>query len=845
MVTIPGTVITIIETINTTKTTTFTGDRTYATTIVTTEESVVPTGTFFTHVTANFTMVSSAFSTAFSTKTQPAVTRTLTVTEVQPPAASTITEATETTRFITQPGTVIPTFGPVTITYYETILPKDPATIEEPNTIGRPGVPTVITTVVGENTVTFINTPPPVVIAVPTVDVSTEILRQVETGVTTVGGGEVTNVVVFTPTPAVVVPQVTTVDGRLTTVDGVVAAVNPGQPVTLTIFTEVGGTPTQQVVVTTPAGPPFQPVVFTSTRIVGGTPSVVVVTPAPTNIVTTINGSPVTIATTPPPTTFTTIIGGTPTTEVITITPTGTAPITLTFVSTASGSLSTFTRTHEPTTLVTTISGKLTTITSTPSPSTGVSTISGSTMVLTSTLAPSRTGAPSPSGSVIASTKVFTWGPSDLFVGTFLPPLLGIGMVIFIRVIDLNVKLYQPFQSLARGQGATGAESLTMQYSGVMAWVTPAVTMLQGHPVPFISTLMVGCASFIVPLATEAIGLKLHGRCYTNTADTGCGPALGISPTPANALIGLITAVIIMLLLILYFSMRWPTGLHANPWNIAGIASLAGSAQVRVHQNTEKAIKEAVSQKQYALGYYENAAGREEYGIILTDESGLGLRERGAMDGEAFDGTTTARMGSKKLLPIMPLRLPWRTALILFQLTILIFIIYYHVYYRGGVNDGGKLWGFMNSNKFGMRFLCAAVGVIIAFCWQSFFLSKLFLVWVSRSTLTHDRRQRNDTVSTHGEADATCREVDPLFALNKPVFGHLRRRQAPPHLPVRRLSRCHPLRVSPCATVQHPLQPLADVHGSHCLCCHVGNLPGHFASGSDRLVLYPIPTHAG
>ncbi|KAK1757826.1 hypothetical protein QBC47DRAFT_442913 [Echria macrotheca] len=727
MVTVPGTTFTVTDTFSVVKTTLITSSSVFTTTSVSTSvASFVGTATSFFEISHHFTIVTSAVTTLGTTVAGGEVTLTFPTTEVQT-FTSTFTTTSESPRVITAPPTVIPTYGPVTVTYYQTVsTPQDQPTILQ-GPINQP-VLTTVTEVNGGSTVAVVNTPPPVVIALPTFEVSTQVLNPVETGVTFVGGNVVTSVVVITPSPGVPIPEVTSINGVLTTVQDFVVPVQPGQPVTYTAVNIVGGVPVTQVVVTTPTGAPFQPITYTTTRQVGGTPTVVTLTPPPTTFVTTIDGTPVTLVTTPPVTSFTTTVGGTPTAEIVVITPTGTAPITLTFVSTSGGSLSTYTRTLSPTTIVTTISGKLTTITSTPSLSTGVSTIPKSTRIYTSTLAPTGTGSGQATTlpSVISSKKVYNWGPVDVFVGTFLPPLIGIVLVIFIRVIDLNVKLYQPFQSLARGVGATGAESLTMQYTGVMAFITPMITMIQGHPVPFISTLMVGCASFIVPLATEAIGLKLHGTCYLNTADPLCGPALGISPTPANALVGLIAAVIVMLLLVLFFSLRWPTGLHANPWNIAGIASLARSAQVRIHQDSEQAMRKAVSQKQYGLGWFENEAGREEYGIILTDDSGQGLQEQqGGSDAEGFGGAgaAAARIGSKALLPLMPLRLPWRVSLIVLQLAVLVFIVYYHVYYHGKVDDGGKLWAFMNSNTFGVRFISAVVGVVIAFCWQSFFLS--------------------------------------------------------------------------------------------------------------------------
>jgi len=637
------------------------------------------------------------------------------------PSEEVITEVVTSTKVNTILPTVIPTYGEVTITYYSTQLPPPgPDTVIDE--AGRQKQPETI--VDNPETMTIVHSEPPVVIVTPIIKVETQVLDQkVETGVTLIEGVATTNIVVITPTPAVPVGRVTTEGGVVTTVQDLVAPLAVGQPVTYTVVTDVGGQPTTQVIVATPTGAPFQPITYTTTRLVGGTPTVVTLAPPPTTFVTTIDGTPVTRVTTPPVTSFTTTVGGTLTTEIVVTTPTGTEPITLTFVSTSGGTLSTFTRTQSPTTIVATISGKLTTFTSTPRPSTSLSTKSGSTRTLNATPTSVST-----LPTVVASTKVFGWGPKDLFVGTFLPPLFGIGLVILIRVIDLNAKLYQPFQSLAKDGGASGAESLAMQYAGIMAFITPVTTMLQGHPVPFITTIMVGCASFIVPLATEAIGLKLHGTCYSNTASKKCGPSLGISPTPANALIGLIAVIVILLLLVLFFSARWPTGVNANPWSIAGIASLAGNPQTRIQQGGPAAIKRAVSEKQYAMGYYQNSFGQEEYGIVLADESGRGLQDSGdsgeAFNGsEAFDGATSGRVGSTKLLPFMPLRFPWRIAFILFQLGVFIFIIYYYIYYNNKVNDGGKLWAFMTSNAFGVRFIFAVIGVIIAFGWQSFFLS--------------------------------------------------------------------------------------------------------------------------
>ncbi|KAK0630245.1 hypothetical protein B0T17DRAFT_506730 [Bombardia bombarda] len=601
------------------------------------------------------------------------------------------------------------------------------ATVNRISTIGGTPVtvvnqenPSTIETMIDGTLRTVVETPPPQTVI-------------------SIAGGTLTTIQAFSMPLIAALPVtytvLTDIGGALVTQLVVSTPVGPPyQPISYTVVDTIDGRPVTRVVVTTPVAASFQPVYYTVTSRVGGTATVITITPPVSSVVSIIDGKPVTIFTTPPVTSFTTTVGGTLTTETLVTLPTGTDPITLTFVSTSGDTLSTYTSTFAPTTFETTVSGSLATITSTPSPSTSFSTRSKSTRSFTSTSTDkasttSASSGPSDHPNVVASTRVYSWTKADIFLGTFLPPLIGVALVIPLRIIDLNAKLYQPFQSLARDGGAFGEETLTMQYTGLMTFITPVATLLQGNPVPFLTTLMVGCASFIVPLATEAIGLKLHGYCYLGTASDQCGPALGVSPAPAYTLIAVIVTVILLLLLVLFFVRRRATGLFANPWNIAGIASLAGNTQIHIRQNSERAMRAAVSQKQYGLGHFRNSMGREEYGILLMDESGQGLHDQidhGA-DSDSSDGLidvdgTVAKSPSHPL-PFLTLRRPWRIALVLFQLAILIFIIYYEVYYHGKVYDSGRLWRFMNSNAFGVRFVSAVIGVIIAFCWQSFFLS--------------------------------------------------------------------------------------------------------------------------
>ncbi|KAJ4297317.1 hypothetical protein N0V88_004235 [Collariella sp. IMI 366227] len=591
-ITMPASTIIITSEVSSVVTLPFSSDITF-TTIVTSSVTIVGPSTIYSSFTNNGTVGSTPVATA--TLTQGGVTTITSIGVTPTVGVSTLTAVGTVTSASTITGVVIPSVGEVTITYYSTSMPDGRKPI-----VTQPPGPVTITDVevIGETNVVVVHSKPPVVVVVPSDGVETRVVDQrISTGVVNIGGSVVTNIVVITPSAGA--------PGTVVTIGGTpVTVVNSPDPVTR--VTVVDGV--QRTIVQTP---PPQTVI----RNEGGVDSTILAGQVFTQtVVNNVGGTPVVVTTAngagfqPVSFTITTMVGGTPT--VITVTP-------------------------GPTTFVET------------SPSTSISTRARTTRTFTKTATPTKTSTstPDPQPTVVSSTRVFRWTEADIFIGTFLPPLLCVALVIPLRIIDLNAKLYQPFVNLAQPGGGSGTDTLLLQYTGLMGFLTPVITLLQGHPVPFLTTLMIGCASFMVPLATEAIGLKLHGQCYLNTASPTCGPALG-----------------------------------------------------------------------------------EGYGIVLMDEAGTGLRGRRGEDTESDvldEPAVVANWGSRfsQQLPFLTLRHPWRIVFMLFQLGVLIFIIYFHAYYRGGIRDNGRLWLFMNANTFGVRFVSAIVGVVIAFCWQSFFLS--------------------------------------------------------------------------------------------------------------------------
>ncbi|KAJ0299236.1 hypothetical protein Brms1b_013186 [Colletotrichum noveboracense] len=537
--------------------------------------------------------------------------------------------------------------------------------------------------------------------------------------------------ITYTSTSAFTVPPRTSdvtsviVSAVPSTVASVVTSTSPPQ-----VYVSVGTTEITKFI-TVPGGnrgnePQTQPPVFqVITSVYGGKVETFVDKGTPQTMVKS-DGGVYTVAFTPPPQTIVTHEGGQATQMVITVTPSPevafvAVPTTKDVITTIGGTLSTIISTPASTTFTTSISGTLRTITSTPSPTTRLSTIKPSTTLITSTTKPTPTDSPD---RVITEIEKFGFTNGDYFVGKFLPIILAVMIAVPLRIIDLNAKLYQPFHALAREGGSLGKSSMTLQFDGWKGFLTPFESLLQGHPVPFITTLIILCSSLLAPLATEAIGMKLHGTCKI-TAIEGCGIQLGVSPVSSYALVALITFIVFLLLVLLFFLRTWETGLHANPWSIARISSLARNADIRSHQIDFKASARAMREKRYGFGYFENNLGRDEYGIIYCDDSAQSLQGATASGAIPADDELTGAYQrdiakkSRKPVPFIALTWWWRLGFIFFLAALFIIILYYHL--TLGVRTSFK--DFMDSQTFGVRFFFAALGVIIIFCWESIFIS--------------------------------------------------------------------------------------------------------------------------
>jgi hypothetical protein len=368
--------------------------------------------------------------------------------------------------------------------------------------------------------------------------------------------------------------------------------------------------------------------------------------------------------------------------------------------------------------------GLPTAVTETFPPVTRVITVPASRVILTDVSTPTVL-----QDLVIVSATTYTLTTTGYYVGKFVPVLVAVVLVLAIRAVDMAAQQYQPFASLARPKGAKGRDSLTLDFEGWGGLWRPLRLARQGQWVPFLATTAYYLSIAIPSVASEAIGIKVHGRCSLS-AIQGCALQLGVSRMWSYILAGLLVVTALALLVVLIVvSRHWRTGVFADPWCVAGAAALARNHEVAqsVCHPDFRAVKADVAERYYALGWFRNADGREEYGLVLQgdrrDEGGVVMMpQAGHPDASWGVGPQDGRSSAKVRRPprtFAVLTVWWRLLLLIYLLALLGVVLFYHG--RRTLVPEKVRWFMEGGNRYGARFITSGLGVAAMIGWDCIF----------------------------------------------------------------------------------------------------------------------------
>jgi hypothetical protein len=330
------------------------------------------------------------------------------------------------------------------------------------------------------------------------------------------------------------------------------------------------------------------------------------------------------------------------------------------------------------------------------------------------------------------SVQFYTLTKGDYFVGFFLPTMMAVILAILVRIISLTAMMYQPLNALTRPQTATASESLCLR-TGLFHGIYSSFHGLRhSSPVPFLSALLALCATTLTPLASEAVGLKLRGSCKKGNVK-GCAMQLAVAEMPTRITMGILSfmlAVLVAMLVILY---RWRSGVACNPWSLASVLAVSRDARLQRSLCVEPDAKGQITRRQLArafdgmtfkMGFTPEPGGGASYGIAVVDSRSGGDDGDGDGDGRPrlrgrsgtvmTLGATMVHVDSDKRRRIVS-----SVLFLLLDIGLLIIIFYYN-----STDGDSGFERFMEHQTFGVRFLFAALGVIVTLFWSSFFRSR-------------------------------------------------------------------------------------------------------------------------
>lgn len=312
-----------------------------------------------------------------------------------------------------------------------------------------------------------------------------------------------------------------------------------------------------------------------------------------------------------------------------------------------------------------------------------------------------------------------TFTKLDYFLSLYLPTLLAVLLQTVWAVVFAATKMMEPFYQMASPDGALAKDSILVEYLSSAMSISTLRTILSGHWVMLLASIIYFSAGLLAPLASESMGVRPTATCHTAIAvDQPCAPTWIVFLPAARALEALLAFLFIAVLLLLIVSSRRVSGVYENPTSIRSMVNLLGEPAVQrdfqdIEPNATKSdVKKALAGNRYRLGYFEASPGSHRFGLIKVTQTEPWQGPSSQYGYTAVDNPS--QPCENKSRPPRWSRFLRDGLFLLLLLTLFGLILGY--YLDGSQTD--SLNKFFNSNTFGPRFLLSGLAVLISGGWK-------------------------------------------------------------------------------------------------------------------------------
>lgn len=325
-----------------------------------------------------------------------------------------------------------------------------------------------------------------------------------------------------------------------------------------------------------------------------------------------------------------------------------------------------------------------------------------------------------------AVVQVFT--NREYITGAFVPTVIAVLFAIPFGLIDAKAKEMEPIYQLSTPGGASGTNSLGLNYVGASMFTTPFIAFNRKHWMVFLTSIIGPLSLLTAPLAVESIFISLKGTCNSETDSLQCFPTLSVYKTAARVLEAILASIAFLLALLVYMAYKRRSNVLAEPISLAGVASLMHDQEYLniVRELPSYGVKEKnllglLPPLYYTIDHYQNLDGTWGYGLKVS-------RDNGAPSAIYTSSNTYANANLRNQLPdedemhlSAKIDSIWAKLLRLAQvfgfMFLLIGLLALVAYYQFVNTRSTGFGNFMSNQRFGVKFMFTTLGVIISQFW--------------------------------------------------------------------------------------------------------------------------------
>jgi len=325
---------------------------------------------------------------------------------------------------------------------------------------------------------------------------------------------------------------------------------------------------------------------------------------------------------------------------------------------------------------------------------------------------------------------------ADYLLASLIPVLLATLLSIPIQALCVNIGAMLPFRALR--SGASAQDSLLLP-RGDGASLTPAGLRVgirflnRGDALPIMGTTLDFLSAILVALSGEVIRLEFTSSCKGVEEDDGyqagpvrvrvCAFGLRKAGIPMRLAEGLLVGMAVLVIAVGLVLLRWRSGVGAEPWSIASLASLVSRGGHEFgHAVGEPHGKKFLKDEgfRFKLGFHGGGEDRY-YGIAIESQSDVGTAAQ--HDGKQSVPRLTTRDPPERKPPSSPKT--WRKLKSVVVAEILALVLtagqlILILYYENTMLDTA-FEAFMDSESFGVRILFTSFGIAVSWFWDHYF----------------------------------------------------------------------------------------------------------------------------